>query len=183
MRRSPIPENTSELIDRQCGESVYDRSLAQHHDVEKSAAPRPAGGRTEFRTGLSQRLAELAGIFGWKWPATHARRIRLGDSQYAIDAGGPNAGAGAYGTRNAIRRGHVGIGAVIDIEEGALRALEENVLACAQRFFERVDRVIHIRLELSPPRDRLLAECIDVDWLPVVVLDELEVLLLRDARQ
>jgi hypothetical protein len=67
---------------------------------------------------------------------------------------------------------------VVDVQERALRALEEHVSAVAQGLRERSGRVVHVRLKLTAPCDGLLEQRVDIDGLPTVVLDQLEVLLL-----
>ncbi len=66
---------------------------------------------------------------GRERPVADARGVPLGDAQHGVDLGGadPEAGAGAAGGRR--RRGHERIRAVVEVEQNALRPLEEDVVA------------------------------------------------------
>ena len=66
----------------------------------------------------------------------HARHIGLGDGDDRADRGGSDAGSGGRAAGRGRRRGHKGIGAVIDVEHGALRALEHHAAALGQDVVE-----------------------------------------------
>ncbi len=94
---------------------------------------RPAGVGAEFVAAIADRLADVVIELGRKRTAADARRIGLGDAQDIADRAWPKAGAGRRIGGDRIGRGHEGVGAVIDVEQRALRALEQNALAGAAR--------------------------------------------------
>ena len=68
-------------------------------------------------------------------------RVGLGDPDHPVDVAGADARAGARSAGDRVRRGHVGIGAVVEVEEGGLRALEQDVLAGLQGVVHEPDGV------------------------------------------
>src|SRR5450759_1956808 len=115
-----------ELGDGEISESVYASGVADDDAVEPAAAARPPGRRSELvakRSNLGrQRLFE----FRRERPVPYARGVRLNDSDDRVELAGrdPDAGCRSAGSRAARR--DVRIGAVIDVEERALRALEQH---------------------------------------------------------
>ena len=87
-------------------------------------------------------------VLGRERPAADARRVGLGDAEHAVDPRGADAGSRADGAGDAVRGRDVGIGAVVDVEERALGALEQHVLALAQRAVEDAPGVVDVGLEL-----------------------------------
>ena len=85
-----------------------------------------------------RRLADLVGQLGRERAAADPRRIGLGDAEHDSR---PRAGAipdpAAAWPATRVRRGDVGIGAVVDVEHRALRALEQDALAGAARLVEQ----------------------------------------------
>jgi len=69
---------------------------------------------------------------------------------------------------------------VVDVEEGALGALEEHALAAAQRAVEDTTGVVDVGLELASPFDGLDMQLGGVDALGAVEILQLEVLELGD---
>ena len=74
-------------------------------------------------------------------PEPDAGRVGLGDPDHPVDVAGADAGPGAGSAGDRVRRGHVGIRAVVEVEEGGLRALEEDVLAGLQGVVDEPDGV------------------------------------------
>ena len=100
--------------------------LAHQHRVEPAAAPPPPGHGAELAAALAEALADLVGELGRERAAADPRRVGLGDAEHKADRrrADPRPGRRLAGHR--VRRGDVGIGAVIDIEHRALRALEQD---------------------------------------------------------
>src|SRR5205814_8331035 len=67
--------------------------------------------------------------------------IRLRDSDHRVDPRRPDADAGRRAASNRRRRGHERIRAVVDVEERAVRALEEDALARPERPVDEERRV------------------------------------------
>ena len=87
----------------------------------------------------------------------------------------PDADGRAAGGR--VGRRHERIGAVVDVEQRALRALEQHPLAGVERLAEQQPGVGDAVLEPLGVRDVLLDHLVDVDRLAVVDLDQDLVLL------
>ena len=80
--------------------------------------------------------------------------VRLDDAHHPVDVAGADPRARARAAGHRVGRRDVGIGAVVEVEEGGLGALEQHVLAELERLVGEVDRVGHVGLD---PR-RQLAE-------------------------
>src|SRR3546814_21149881 len=74
---------------------------------------------------LAVLLTGLVVEFGGEGAAADARRIGLGDAEHEADRRGAEARARRGGAADGVRAGDEGIGAVIDVEQYALRALEQ----------------------------------------------------------
>ena len=91
-------------------------------------------------------------VFRRERPFADARRVGLHHAEDAIHAMRRNARAGAGAARGRVRRGHVRIRAVIDIEKSSLRAFEEDLLPGLQRVVQIDDGVADERRELCRRR-------------------------------
>src|SRR5436305_7973939 len=120
-----------ELGERQPIDSAGTRGLAAQPRIEPAAATWPPGHRAEFAPSLAKAASNLVVLFGGERPLAHPRRVGLADAEHIIDRAGPHPAAGRGLPRHRVRRGHERIGAVVDIEQRALRALEKDALAFA----------------------------------------------------
>src|SRR3954471_4017327 len=115
-----------ELGDREIGEPVDPRGVADDDAIEPAAAPRPACRRAELVSELanarSQNLLELGG----QGSVAHPRRVSLHHADYRIELTRRDADAGGGTARRRAARCHVRVRAVIDVEQRALRSLEEH---------------------------------------------------------
>ena len=125
-----------ELGERDLRERVEPHRLTHHRHVEPPAPATPAGVGAELPADLAQLVARFVEQFGRERPRTDAGHVRLGDADHAVDVPGADTGAHARAPRNRVRRGDVGVGAVVDVEEGRLGALEQHVLP-------RLERLVH----------------------------------------
>ena len=73
-----------------------------------------------------------------KGPGADAGRIGLDDAEHEARGRGAEAGAGGRRARDRVRRGDERIGAVIDVEQHALRAFEQDAAAARPRLVERL---------------------------------------------
>ena len=135
-----------ELGQRERVEAVDADAVAHGDGVVPAAAARPAGDRAVLVAALAQAVAHLAGQLGRQRPLADARRVGLGDAQHAADRLRRHAEAGAHAADRRVRRRDVGIGAVVDVEQRALRAFEQNRLAVAHGLAEHQRDVAHPRL-------------------------------------
>src|SRR3546814_3189882 len=58
------------------------------------------------------------------------------DAEHEVERRGAHAGAGSRAAGDGVRRGDIGIGAVVDVEHDALPALETDAAAAAARLVE-----------------------------------------------
>ena len=139
------PGQNVELGERERPHPVDASSVTREHGVEPSDAPRTSGGAAELVAFFAQRICEIAGELARKRSRADARRIALADAEHRVEVARPDAGAAEDRARDAIRRGHVRVGAVIDIEHRAVGALEQHALAGVDRLAHERARVAQIR--------------------------------------
>src|SRR5512145_117043 len=167
------PVEYVELGDAQAGDAVQlDRAL-ERRSVEPAGAPRPAGGGAEFLSALAQVLPDVVRELGRERPAADARRIRLCNADHIVQVVRADARAGRRGAGDAVRRGDERVRAVVDVEERALRAFEEQVLSGAVRMVEGTWHVGDQRREARGERKGLVKNLPPIElWLLVVVLQD-----------
>ena len=115
-----------QLRHRESGEPIHPDCVPDHDGVKPSASPRPPRRRAKLASEFPNPLGDRRFCFGGQGPIADPRRVRLHDAQDRIDRRGADADAdrGAAGGR--VGRRDIGIGAVIDIEQRALRAFEQD---------------------------------------------------------
>ncbi len=124
---------------------------------------------------------------GRERPRADARGVGLGDAEDVVQHVGPDARAGGGVAGHAVARRDVRIGAVVDVEQGALSALEQRVLAAQVRLVQQVADVGHHRRDAVGQPHRLLEHRFRVERPgaqvafehDVVQLDQLAELLLE----
>ena len=80
------------------------------------------------------RVAEVVVELGRERAGADAGRVRLRDAPDLVDVLRADAGAGAGAAGHEVRAGDERIGAVVDVEQRALRALEDDrAAACRAR--------------------------------------------------
>src|SRR3546814_1340479 len=97
--------------------------------IEPAASALSSGDGAEFGAPLAEPGASGVVKLGRERPRSDAGRIGLGDAEHEADRARPQSRAARGGARNRVRRGDERIGAVIDIEQHALRAFEQDALA------------------------------------------------------
>ena len=120
-----------ELGQRDAVDAADFTGLAHEAGVEPAAAARAPRDRAELRPALAEQLADLVVELGRERPLAHARRVGLGDAEHVVEGAGADARAGRRLRRHRVRRGDERIGAVVDVEQRALRAFEQDPLARA----------------------------------------------------
>ncbi len=118
-----------EFRESERGDPVHADGIAEGDEVEPAAATDSAGDGAELAAEVAEALLVGAFDLGGERAFADPGDIGLGDAEDAVDARGsdPDTGRGARGDR--VRRGDERVGAVVEIEERRLRALEEDVLA------------------------------------------------------
>ena len=105
--------------------------------------------------------------FGRERPLPDPGRIGLADPEHIADRARPHAGAGRRLRRHGVGRGDVGIGAVVDVEQRALRALEQDALALAALEVEQPPHRFGVRQKLRRQRGQVFQDSGAVDFLEV----------------
>ena len=133
-----------ELGDRQAVEAVDLHRVAADHAVEPAAAPASAGGGAVFAAAVTEVVVEAALQFGGKRTLAHPGGVSLRHADHPVDKGGAHAGTDAGPPRHRVGGGHVGVGAVVEIEQGALGPLKEDVLAGSGCLVDRARAIHHM---------------------------------------
>ena len=160
-----------ELGQRHVGQAVDIGGVARDDGVEPAAAALAARGHAILMADLAQRLAFLslkafAAVFGVRElggerTAADAGDVGLLDAQHAIDVDRAHARTGSSAAGAAGRGRDVGIRTVVDVEQRALRALEQDGLALAHGVVQHLAGLGHVRLEDAGVRQVLLADLLD----------------------
>ena len=118
-----------ELGEGELGEAVQPGGVAQHHAVEPPGTAPAPGDRPELAADVDEAVAVVVGELGGERSGADAGRVGLGDPDDAVDVPRPEPGAGARSARGRVGRRDVRIGAVVEVEERRLGALEQQVRA------------------------------------------------------
>ena len=89
-------------------------------------------------------IAGGVGEFGWEGTRADARAVRFHYAKNIFHAVRTDAGADASAARDRVRARDEGIGAVVEVEHGRLRAFKENAFAFADVIMHAVVRVAHV---------------------------------------
>ena len=144
-----------ELGESDVGKAIDLSRITRDNRVEPTAATLAARGHAIFVALGAQQIAidsilALAAVFGihefrGERTGANARDIGLLNAEHAIDGRRANARTSSSATSAARRARDERIGAVIDVEQRALRALEQNMLALAQRIVKQLSGFGHMR--------------------------------------
>ena len=107
-----------------------------------------------------QQVADDAGL-GRHRAFANAGGVSLGHADHAVNAVGCDAGAGAHAAGGGVGRGDVRVGAVIDVEECALCALEKDAFFCRRGVVQHLHGVGHVRLEAASGLEDALHRALD----------------------
>src|SRR5579875_2254509 len=143
-----------ELGERHLGERVEPRRLADHHRVEPAGPPPAARVGAELAAPLDEQVAGLVEKLGGERTRPDAGDVRLGDPDHRRHVPRADTGAHARPARDRVGGCDERIGAVGEIQEGGLRAFEQDVAARGERLVDDRHRVSD---ELGQP-GRVLAE-------------------------
>src|SRR5690242_11285205 len=119
------------------GDAVEHNGIAQNGKIEPSATPRPAGDGAVLLAAVSYFARIEVGHLRREWPAAHARGIGLGDAGDSGNSRGRDAQSRASAARSRVRRSDEGIGAIVNIQHGALRAFEKHRAPLVQRAIQK----------------------------------------------
>ena len=133
------------------------------HGVEPPDPARPAGRRPDLVAPLRDARPDLVEQLGRERPRADARRVRLHHAEDLVDLQRADATARARAAGDGRRAGHVRVAAVVEVEQGALRPFEQDVVAARQRVLHEPRAVGHVRREPLTPAKRLVDERLDVE--------------------
>src|SRR5690606_20171873 len=120
-----------QLGQAQPGQAVDLDSATQDHGVEPAAATGTAGGGTELVAFLRQVGAHFVEQLGRERAGTDAGGVGLGDAEDVVQEQRAETGAGGGAASSGVGAGDVRVGAVVDVQQRALGAVEHDVLAGA----------------------------------------------------
>src|SRR4051794_8224066 len=151
-----------ELRDHERRERVDARGVLQRDEVEPAGPARAARRRPELAAALADLAADLVVELRRERAGADAGRVRLRDAPDLVDVARADAGADARGARHRVRRRHERIGPVVDVEQRALGALEDDDAAVVQRAVSQCRRVGDELLEAMAVREVLVAHRLEV---------------------
>ena len=148
-----MPGQDVELVEHDAADAVDRHRVAQRHGVEPADPARPPGHRPELVAALGDPGADLVVQLGRIRPGPDPRRVRLHDADDLVDLERADAATGARAAGDRIGRGDERVAAVVEVEQRALRALEQDVLAAAEGRLDQPGRVVEMVAQaLAPAR-------------------------------
>ena len=146
-----MPDRMSSLLSTIGGVGVHGDRVAQRHGVEPADAPRAPGHGPELAATLGDALADVVEQLGRERPGAHPRGVGLHHADDLVDLERADPAAGARAARDRVGRGHVRVAAVVEVEQRALRALEQDVVAAPERVLDEPRRVVEVRRRGATP--------------------------------
>jgi hypothetical protein len=104
-------------------------ALFKNDRIQPAAASPPARWWRQIPRRSLNPIADVVKQFGREGPGAHAGGVGLDDADDAIDIFRADAAAAAGIARGRIGGGDKGVGAVIDVQMGALGAFEQDLLS------------------------------------------------------
>ena len=167
-----------ELGQGQLGQRVEPHGVAGHDGVEPARPATATGVGAVLVAPVDEQVAGLVEQLGGERPGADAGDVGLGDADDPVDVHGADAGPGAGTAGHRVRRRDVGVRPVVEVEEGRLGALEQDLLAGVEGLVDEADRVGDERLDAGPAHlEVLLAQVVEVEGQLVVDLGQHGVLL------
>ena len=121
-----------EQHDGDLGGAADARRVADGDGVEPAAAAGTAGDGAELVALLADLVARGVVLLGRERAAADAGRVGLDDAEPAVDCAGGHAGAGREAAGARVGAGDVRVAAVVDVEQRALGAFEEEAAALSK---------------------------------------------------
>ena len=139
--------------------------MSQHDEVEPTRPAAATSNRSELFADVDDRLPTLVGQLGREWTRSYACRICLGNPDDARNVSRTQTGANSCATGDRMRRGHVGIGPVVNIEKRRLRTLEQDFVPVGECIVQHVHRVGDVGGKSSGECGERFDDVIDIDRL------------------
>src|SRR5689334_22175010 len=144
-----------ELRQRQSVDATGAHGLTYEDRVKPAAAAGPAGIGAELAASFTYLAADCIVLLGRERALADAGRVGLAEAEHVADGTGPEAGAGCGLSRDCVGRRDVGVSAMIDIEQCALRTLEQHALALTSLDVQEPPHRLGIRQQLRCQRRQL----------------------------
>src|SRR6185295_13817622 len=112
-------------------------SVTQEGQIKPATTPGTPGHRAILIAPRPQQVAAGIQRFRGKWSAAYPRAVGFGDADHGVDRGRRDSGSDDRSARGGAGGSHEGVGAMVDVEHGALRAFEEDGLAVSQGLIEK----------------------------------------------
>src|SRR5690606_6066398 len=168
-----------ELGDAQAGDAVDGHGALERDDVDPAAAARAPRRCAVLGAAIADALADLVVELGGERAAAHARGIGLGDAEHVVDRIGAHARAGQRAADGGVGAGDVGIGAVVDVEQRALRAFAQHALALLAQVVADAGDVGFHRLDVVAEGQGFVQRLLVVDRVHAQVLGQHEVVVIE----
>ena len=154
------------------GEAIDAACEARDRCVEPAATASAPSGDTALAADDPQALAIVVEQLGREGAGSDAGRVGLEDADDPGDAGRPDAAAGACAASGGVARGDERVGAVVDVEQGALPPLEEHDLVFVECLVQHERSVGDVWLKDVGERKKRIDDLVDLERAAVVDLDE-----------
>ena len=161
-----------ELGQEVVGDAVDARCVAGDHGVEPPATSGTAGGHADLAPGLREVLTPLVEQFRGERTRADAGGVGLQNAEHRGDLVRSDTRPDSGAASRRIRRRHVGIRAVVDVEQRALRTLEQHRLATFERLVQQELRVGDAMLEALGLGEDLVDDLRGFECATVVDLDQ-----------
>ncbi len=152
-----------ELGDRERGQPVDPRGVLERDEVEPAGPTRAARGGAELAALLAQLLSGLVVELGGERPGADAGGVGLGHAPDLADVLRPDPGAYAGCSGDRVGGGDERVGAVVDVEQGGLGALEDHRLAGVERVVDQARGVGDVLLQAAAVEQVLLGDRLEVE--------------------
>jgi len=110
--------------------------VAQGDEVEPATATGATGGCAVFLTLFADLVTDFVILLGGERAFADAGGVGFADAEGVINISGADAGAKACAASRGVAGGYVWISAVVEVEEGALGAFEQDAVVAADGFLE-----------------------------------------------
>ena len=139
-------------------DSEFSRTAWRKQDEVEPSRPAPAPGvRPVLVAELDEHVALLALDLGRERSRADPGHIGLGDAEHPVDVAGPDPRPDARAAGGGVGRGDERIGAVVDVEEGRLGALQHDVAAGVEGLVHELDGVADHRRQAGATSSRYWA--------------------------
>src|SRR5690606_31586254 len=172
-----------QLGQAQATDAVDLNCAAQDYGIEPAATAGATGSRTELVATLGQTLTDVIEQLSGERTRTYPGGVGLGDAQHVIQVQGTETGTGSRTASRGVGAGHVGIGTMVDVQQGALGTLEHDVGPFPAQHVQTSGHVFHQRLEPLGIFHCLIQRLLEIDGLDLVVMLQREVVVVQDLAQ